>query len=88
MWGLRPEEVIGQHLLGLDIGPPTESLKPMVLRINADEPGGELHLTAVNRRGKTVPVRVLGSALRLHEGEAEGAVLVMEEQVEGFGGPV
>jgi two-component system CheB/CheR fusion protein len=78
LWGLREEEVVGRHLLGLDIGLPTDALKPMVLRLIMDEPGGELRLDAVNRRGQTIRVRVIGTAMRT-EGKAAGAVLVIDE---------
>jgi PAS domain-containing protein len=30
LWGLRPEETIGQHFLTLDIGQPLEQLAPMM----------------------------------------------------------
>ncbi len=78
LWGLRGEEVLGQHLLGLDIGLPTDALKPMMRRLLDDEPGGELRLEAINRRGRTVQIRVVGTTLRT-DGKPAGAVLVIDE---------
>jgi two-component system CheB/CheR fusion protein len=78
LWGLRPDETLGQHLLELDVGLPAENLKPMVRRLVADEPGGELRLDTLNRRGRTVRIRVLGSTLRT-DGKPAGAVLVIDE---------
>ena len=32
LWGLRPEEAVGQHFLNLDIGLPTDQLRPLIRR--------------------------------------------------------
>ena len=32
LWGLRPEEAVGQHFLNLDIGLPTDRLRPLIRR--------------------------------------------------------
>ena len=65
LWGLRPEEAVGQHFLNLDIGLPTDRLRSLIRRTLADEDGSqEAIVDAVNRRGRTIDVRVLGSALR------------------------
>ncbi len=85
LWGVRSEEAAGQHLLGLDIGLPTDALKPLVRRLLADESGGELRLDTLNRRGRVVPVRVVGSTLRSN-GKPTGAVLVIDE-LEARDGP-
>jgi hypothetical protein len=44
-----------------------------------DEPGGELRLEAMNRRGRTVPIRVIGSSLRGPDGEPTRVVLAVDE---------
>jgi len=77
LWGLRQDEAIGQHLLALDIGLPLEHLQPTLKAVLAAQPGAEVELAAVNRRGKSVRVRV--GATPLAEGRAEptGSVLVM-----------
>ncbi len=79
LWGLRPEETIGQHFLTLDIGLPLEQLAPMIRRALGGEPGPqELALPAVNRRGRRISVRVLGSPLADYDGRPGGVVLMME----------
>jgi two-component system CheB/CheR fusion protein len=65
MWGLRADEAIGQHLLNLDVGLPVESLRPLVRNTLANgDPGEDLHLDAVNRRGRAIQIRV--SSRRSH----------------------
>jgi two-component system, chemotaxis family, CheB/CheR fusion protein len=52
LWGLRPEEVEGEDLLGLDIGLPLEQLRqPLELAISSEGTDTDLSLEAVNRRG-------------------------------------
>jgi two-component system CheB/CheR fusion protein len=79
LWGLRPDEAIGQHFLNLDIGLPTDRLRSMIRSLLG---GGaalqEVRLTAVNRRGRTIEVRVTGSPLCRDGEEVTGAILVMD----------
>jgi two-component system, chemotaxis family, CheB/CheR fusion protein len=79
LWGLRPEETLGQHFLNLDIGLPTDHLRPIIRRtLSAEDPSAELTLSAVNRRGRVIDVRVLATPLR----EADsivGVILTMEK---------
>jgi len=81
LWGVRSAEVVGQHFLNLDIGLPFEQLRPM-LRGALTESGqtGETMLAAVNRRGRTVQVRVVCAPLRGQktDPETDGAIIVME----------
>jgi two-component system CheB/CheR fusion protein len=80
LWGLRRDEANGQHLLNLDIGLPLAELRPLVRSALVDtDPVGEITIDAVNRRGRTVSVRVVASPLRSRNGETEGAILVLEE---------
>lgn len=80
LWGLRREEALGQHFLNLDIGLPTEQLRPLIRRTLVGEDGpNEVAVAAVNRRGRSIEVRVLGSALRAHGGTATGIILTMED---------
>lgn len=89
LWGLRPEEVVGQHFLNLDIGLPTDRLRPLIRSTLAGEDGPqEMTVRAVNRRGRAISVRVLGSPL--HEGTdstAAGVVLTMEDAEAPDGAP-
>ncbi|HKS53476.1 MAG TPA: CheR family methyltransferase [Pseudonocardiaceae bacterium] len=79
LWGLRQEEIVGQHFLNLDIGLPTAQLRPLIRRTLAGEAGPhEMVLPAVNRRGRTILVRVAGSPLSGADGSATGAILLME----------
>ena len=80
LWGLRRDEAVGQHLLNLDIGLPTEKLRPVIKQALAggDGPVG-IDLDAVNRRGRAVRIRVECSALVGSDGEVSGSVLVMED---------
>jgi two-component system CheB/CheR fusion protein len=80
LWGLRAAEVVGQHFLNLDIGLPFETLRPLLRAASA--PGGaagEVMLEAVNRRGRTITVRVVCTPLRDHgTPSGDGAIVVME----------
>jgi two-component system CheB/CheR fusion protein len=87
LWGLRRNEVTGQHLLNLDIGLPVSELRTSVRNALADASYEEiLMLDAVNRRGRKTRIKVVIGALRSPAGGVtEGAILVMEpsEQTEG-----
>jgi two-component system, chemotaxis family, CheB/CheR fusion protein len=85
LWGLRQEEALGQHLLNLDIGLPTDQLRPLIRRTLADGEVMEVQLKAINRRGRPVAVRVVCTALKAPLGEVDGAVLVMEDEPEHDG---
>jgi two-component system, chemotaxis family, CheB/CheR fusion protein len=81
LWGLRQEEAVGQHFLNLDIGLPTDLLRSIIRQTLAGEDGPqEVTVDAVNRRGRSIAVRVLASALRGNEdGTRTGIILTMEE---------
>ena len=79
LWGLRQEEIVGQHFLNLDIGLPTQQLRPLIRRTLAGDTGPhEIVLSAVNRRGRPILVRVASSPLNGTDGSASGAILLME----------
>ena len=81
LWGLRADEVVGKHLLDLDIGLPTEALRPLVRRTLVEKPGhpsNPLTIEAVNRRGRGVVVEVSASALRGSDDEPVGVIFMME----------
>jgi two-component system CheB/CheR fusion protein len=78
LWGLRSDEAVGQHFLNLDIGLAVEQLRAEVRRAVSDGGDGfEVVMAAVNRFGRDVEVRVVGSALR-RDGDVRGAILVMD----------
>jgi two-component system CheB/CheR fusion protein len=80
LWGLRTEEVTGQHFLNLDIGLPLELLRPL-LRGALNAEAGEAEVDAVNRRGRPVRVRVVCTPLSGQDVGSDGAIIVMEADV-------
>jgi two-component system CheB/CheR fusion protein len=80
MWGLRSDEVRGQHFVNLDIGLPTAELLPLVRATLAGEEGDrQLTLDATNRRGRVIRCRVTCSQLLTPTNEVRGAIVLMEE---------
>ncbi|UXA10826.1 PAS domain S-box protein [Mycobacterium sp. SMC-8] len=81
LWGLRSDEAVGKALPTLDIGLPTEELKPLIGAVFVDGDLSE-HTTvdAVNRRGRATRVRVLCTAFRSADNAVNGALLLMEAQ--------
>ncbi|MEV4708026.1 CheR family methyltransferase [Actinoplanes sp. NPDC049316] len=81
LWGLRSEEVVGEHFLNLDMGLPFEQLRPLLRgALNEDGTAGEISVDAINRRGRSVVVRVACAPLRGQDASRgpEGAIIVME----------
>jgi two-component system CheB/CheR fusion protein len=81
LWGLRSGEVVGQHFLNLDIGLPFEQVRPLLRAASGtDGQTGEIVLDAVNRRGRTISVRVACTPLiAADDGHArDGAIVIME----------
>ena len=77
LWGLRADEVRGQHLLNLDIGLPVDELKDPVRGCLAD--GAEpvtVELSAVNRRGQQIGLRGSCRPLQSSDG-VTGAILML-----------
>lgn len=82
LWGLREDETIGQPLLGLDSGLPVEELRPWLLDVvTAGRDAGIYgqHVTAVNRRGRSVDLRVTVTAMSNDTQEPSGALILFEE---------
>ncbi len=80
LWGLRREEAVGHHFLSLDIGLPTDELRPLIKQaLNDGEQVPEIRLAAVNRRGRKVDVRVACSPLTDMDG-ATGVIMLMEPE--------
>jgi two-component system CheB/CheR fusion protein len=80
LWGVRDDEAIGRSLSDLDIGLPVDALRPSLRRTleggDVDEQG--VTLDAVNRRGRTVQVRVSVSPLLGTGAAISGAIILME----------
>jgi two-component system CheB/CheR fusion protein len=83
LWGLRRDEVLGKHLLGLDMGLALDQLGQPLRSALAGEARG-LVMEATNRRGRTVRVRVSLNPLTRGPESMEGAIVLMEDQ--GAGG--
>jgi two-component system CheB/CheR fusion protein len=66
------------------MGLPVEQLKPVLretlLRVGPREARPSVQLEAVNRRGRTIQVRVSATALRGSNESVQGVILVMEGQ--------
>jgi two-component system CheB/CheR fusion protein len=76
MWGLRADEVSGQPLLELDIGLPLDDLEDTVRGCLSDGAvTAPVDLSAVNRRGRAVDLRVMCRPLETSKGV--GGVIVL-----------
>ena len=58
LWGLRDDEVEGEHFLNLDIGLPVQRLREPIRRVLAGSKSEDLELDGHDRRGKPVHVRI------------------------------
>jgi two-component system CheB/CheR fusion protein len=81
LWGVRQEEVQGQHFLNLDIGLPVDKVRP-ALRASMSGRNGTQTITveATNRRGKPIACRVSCSPLVGSHDDIHGVIVVMEER--------
>jgi two-component system CheB/CheR fusion protein len=82
LWGLRSDETVGHPLSSLDIGFPTDAVKPLIGKAFVDpEITEETVVDAVTRRGRQARIRVTCTAFRATtEGGGNGALLLMEVQ--------
>jgi two-component system, chemotaxis family, CheB/CheR fusion protein len=81
LWGLRSGEVVGQHLLGLDIGLPVEQLTGPIRQALKDETyRGELTLPATSRRGRAIACQVTTLPLSVSDGDVSGVIMLMEQR--------
>jgi two-component system, chemotaxis family, CheB/CheR fusion protein len=85
LWGLRDDEVEGEHLLNLDIGIPVQRLRDPIRRVLAGSPAEELELEGHDRRGKPVHVGIAFAPLqnRPEAEEPDGAILLMSAERSG-----
>jgi two-component system CheB/CheR fusion protein len=83
MWGLRDDEVSGEHLLNLDIGLPVDQLRaPLRAVLSKDGHAGlqEVVVHARNRRGRDIDCRVTITPLAGLDGAVGGAILLTDQQ--------
>jgi two-component system CheB/CheR fusion protein len=80
LWGLRADEVTGQHFLNLDIGMPIEKLSPLLRgALGTRRESSETKVDAVNRRGRPIVIRVACTPLGGRDGGSGlGAIVAME----------
>ena len=80
LWGLRNDEVSGQHLLNLDLGLPLQRLRPALKAcLNGNTSQTQVTLEAINRRGKKIICQVTCSPLLGPDTTVAGAIIVMDE---------
>ena len=79
LWGLHESEVVGRHLLNLDVGLPLGELRKPILEA-LGEGGGTRTATvhAVNRRGREIECHVTVTPLADDGGRSRGAILMMQ----------
>ena len=81
LWGLRRDEVEGQHVLNLDIGLPVDQLKqPLKACLSGDSDYQEALFSAINRRGRAIECRVICSPLTSKTERIRGSIVLMEDQ--------
>jgi two-component system, chemotaxis family, CheB/CheR fusion protein len=85
LWGLRDDEVEGEHLLNLDIGLPVQRLRDPIRRILGGEAADILELEGHDRRGKPVSVRIAFAPLQNRPGAdgPDGAILLVSAERSG-----
>jgi two-component system CheB/CheR fusion protein len=76
--GFRPDEAQSRDFLTLDIGLPAADIAPWLRQVLGRTRTSTSDVTAVNRRGKTVELRVAASPMRTEEGAVSGLLLVIE----------
>ncbi|AEV83621.1 chemotaxis protein CheR [Actinoplanes sp. SE50] len=79
LWGLRSGEAIDKHLLNLDIGLPVDQIRPLIrASLSGETTDNEIRLEAVNRRGRSITVRVACSPLLDVASVPTGSIIVMD----------
>ena len=79
LWGLRVDEVRGQHFMSLDIGLEVGRLKqPLRKCLTGNSDSEQLTVEAVNRRGRPIQCLVTCSSLKNASG-THGVLILMED---------
>jgi two-component system, chemotaxis family, CheB/CheR fusion protein len=79
LWGLRSDETTGVPLTQLDIGLPMDSVRPLIGAAFVDPDSvDETTVDVVNRRGRSIRLRVTCSSFRATQSGVQGALLLME----------
>jgi two-component system, chemotaxis family, CheB/CheR fusion protein len=81
LWGVRQDEVQGQHFLNLDIGLPIDQVRPALRAAMGGENGTQSAvIQATNRRGRTVVCRVTCSPLLDSDKTLRGVIMVVVDE--------
>ena len=79
LWGVRPDEAVGQRFLALDIGLPVQHLAAALQRTLAEGASDQLVVEATNRRGKAIRCEVRVTPLTGVGRGVQGAIVLMED---------
>jgi len=80
LWGVRTDEAVGEHLFNLDIGLPLDGVRSALrgqLTDSTSSPESSV-IEAVNRRGRSLHVRVTLTPVQGREGDNPAAMLMMD----------
>jgi two-component system, chemotaxis family, CheB/CheR fusion protein len=81
LWGVRQEEVQGQHFLNLDIGLPIDRVRSALRAAMSGENGAQSTvIQATNRRGRTVTCRVTCTPLLDNDKTLRGVLVVVVDE--------
>jgi two-component system, chemotaxis family, CheB/CheR fusion protein len=80
LWGLRAEDVQGEHFLNLDIGIPVGELSGSLRAAITGDDAADVELTGHNRRGQPIRCRVSFGQLHAHNGEPDGVIVAMSAE--------
>jgi len=79
LWGLRTDEVVGNHFLNLNIGLPVDQLRgPIQACLNGESESREVVLRSTNRVGMHIDCTVTCVPLGRSDGSVHGAIMLME----------
>ena len=76
LWGLRADEVMGRHLLNLDIGLPVEGFRNTIRACVASGEPQQIEVEAINRRGRKVSCTVDFTPLRGNYEDGRGVIIL------------
>jgi two-component system CheB/CheR fusion protein len=79
LWGLRSDEVQGQHFLNLEIGLPIEQLRQPIQSCLTGLEYYEETLDAINRRGRKIQCKVTCMPLLSLKKDIQGVIVLMQE---------
>jgi two-component system, chemotaxis family, CheB/CheR fusion protein len=81
LWGVRQDEVQGQHFLNLDIGLPVDQVRPALrAAMGRDNGTRSAVVQATNRRGRTVTCRVSFTPLLDSDKTLRGVIVVVVDE--------